>query len=612
MPNSIREMTRGASLPRISRRDFVNGLLVASGGFVTGLSAPSRALAVETGGQCGDILGGDSRVLRSGNLPAAFNVAHWLRDNRLKFETAAVSLAPGCDAYQGRFDIADDGGDFDVIVIGTGLAGLSAAFYLLQERPQTRILLLEANDYAGGNAARDAGPPLPVAASTAGAFCATPSGYLHPFYNEIGIDWSKHVITDPRVCYFFDENAPGVKPGYRGWLNDHSLLAPDSTEASPYSPRIIEDLNRTVRAWKYWASVAGGPDDPPDRSSPRYDYLSEMTLADYLTKELHCDPVVTDIYTNYTIDCMGGTAHRVSAHAAISFLSSEYGDKCFTYPGGTSQVASQLVRWLTDDSKARRQAAEIRLNAVALRIDTVDSPGRHDVGVTYFQDEKFHRATARAMIVATQSSSARRLVEHLVDDERKQAWGDFNTVPALVANVAVRSMAPFVESNLAYANYLWGSRYWSNFEVADWTTGNRHDPDRASVLTFYGGITSPPEEFTAERMKLLQTPFADYESSLREDLSRVMRGTKFDFDRDVSAIFVYRWGHSMILPTTRSLFGNVRGHDGRLDRSRAPRRIACAPLGPISFAGQYTEGSPSVESSIGSGHRAAGEVLRDL
>ena len=41
-------------------------------------------------------------------------------------------------------------------------------------------------------------------------------------------------------------------------------------------------------------------------------------------------------------------------------------------------------------------------------------------------------------------------------------------------------------------------------------------------------------------------------------------------------------------------------------------RTACHPLGPISFAGQHTEGSPSVESAIGSGHRAVGEVLARL
>lgn len=113
-------------------------------------------------------------------------------------------------------------------------------------------------------------------------------------------------------------------------------------------------------------------------------------------------------------------------------------------------------------------------------------------------------------------------------------------------------------------------------------------------------------------MKLLSTPFGDYEKSLKDDLSRVMRGTGFDFDRDVSAVFIYRWGHSMILPTTKSVFGNVHGPEGRLIRDKAPRRIACRPLGPISFAGQYTEGSPSVESGIASGHRVALELLARL
>jgi hypothetical protein len=77
-------------------------------------------------------------------------------------------------------------------------------------------------------------------------------------------------------------------------------------------------------------------------------------------------------------------------------------------------------------------------------------------------------------------------------------------------------------------------------------------------------------------------------------------------------MFVYRWGHSMILPTTTSIFGSARGANGQLDRSRAPRRIASRTLGPISFAGQHTEGTPSVESAVGSGHRAALEVLARL
>ena len=568
-----------------------------------------RAFAAQpAAGACDDMAGDDPRILRGGNLPAAFNVGHWMRDRRLTFKSGAVTVAPGCDAHAGTFEISDEAAEFDVIVVGAGLAGLSSAFYLLQKQPGTRILLLEANSYAGGNAARDEGAPLPVRASTAGAFCALPeAGFMRQLYKEIGIEGEKYKIHSPRTAYFFDENTPGVKQGYRSWQTEE-IFSPGKMKNPPYSQGVMNDLARSFEVFKNWANVDGGPDDPPDKSSPKYDYLSKMTLADYLTKELHCDPIVVEFYSNYTTDCMGGTAHSVNAHTAISFLSSEYAGACFAYPGGTSEIAARLAQWLTKPNRS----VNIRKDAVALRVDIKAAGPRQRASVTYFKDDKFYRATAKAAVVATQASSARRLIEHLCDAERKAAWDEFNTAPALVANVALRNMRPFVKLGLGYDNYLWGSQHWTNFEIADWTTENRENPIRASVLTFFGGITHPREEFPAERMKLLQTPFDDYENSLRHDLSRIMRGADFDFDRDVSAVFVYRWGHSMILPTTKSVFGDVRGAKGRLDRSKAPRRVACRPLGPISFAGQHTEGSPSLESAIGSGRRAAGELLTHL
>jgi spermidine dehydrogenase len=592
----------------MSRRDFLNGCLIASSGLAFGQTALSPAFAVGAGGICGDVVGDDPHFARGGNLPAAFNVGHWLRDRRLTFKRNAVTLAPGCDSDKGEFEIADDGGEFDVVIIGSGLAGLSAAFYLTHRYPGAQILILEANNYAGGNASSDRGAPLPVPASTAGAFATFPyTDWLYQIYKEIGIDWHNYEIDAPGDCYYFDEKTPGVRPGYRGWQIGFTTSL-GKLENPPYDQRIMDDLAKCVKVFTEWYERSGGPDDPPDRSNPAFDYLSEMTFADYLTKVLKCDPTVVDFYTSYTIDCMGGTPHYVSAYAVISFLSTEYAGKVFAPPGGTSEIATRLVQWLTKSNPGTGPAhpVDIRLNAVALRVDT--DPAASKPSVIYFKDEKFHRANAKAVIVATQASSARHLVAHLLDVERWAAWDQINTVPALMANVAVRSMEPFVELGLGYANHWWGSRHWANFEIADWATDDRNKPDRASVLTFYGAITVPPEEFAAERMRLLQTPFHEYEKSMRDDLARVMRGTNFDFDRDVSAIFVYRWGHSMILPSTKSIFGNVRDPHGRLDRSKAPRRVASRQLGPISFAGQHTEGSPSVESAIGSGYRVAREV----
>jgi hypothetical protein len=126
------------------------------------------------------------------------------------------------------------------------------------------------------------------------------------------------------------------------------------------------------------------------------------------------------------------------------------------------------------------------------------------------------------------------------------------------------------------------------------------------VLTFFGGNTAGPDELASERFKLLDTPFGDYEQSIRDDLARIMAGTAFDVERDVSAIYLYRWGHAMIMPVPGQLFGPGR------DRKASPRSAAAAPLGKISFAGQETEGTPSVECAMASGDRAAGEVVKHL
>ena len=355
-----------------------------------------RAFAAEpAAGVCDDMAGNAPRILRSGNLPAAFDVGHWMRDRRLTFTSGAVTVAPGCDAHAGRFEISDEAGEFDVIVVGAGLAGLSLAFSVFHMRPKTRILLLEANSFAGGNAARDEGAPLPVRAwnrLAPSARCQKPAscGSL----KEIGIEGEKYdKIRSPRTAYFFDENTPGVKQGYRGWQTEE-IFSPGKIENPPYNQKVMNDLARSFEVFKNWANVDGGPDDPPDKSSPEYDYLSQMTLADYLIKELHCDPIVVEFYSNYTTDCMGGTAHSVNAHTAISFLSSENSGACFAYPGGTSEIAARLEQWLTKPNRS----VKIRKDAVQLCESTSRAPGRSSgtASVTFFKDGKFHRATAKA------------------------------------------------------------------------------------------------------------------------------------------------------------------------------------------------------------------------
>ena len=113
-----------------------------------------------------------------------------------------------------------------------------------------------------------------------------------------------------------------------------------------------------------------------------------------------------------------------------------------------------------------------------------------------------------------------------------------------------------------------------------------------------------------ERIKLLTTPFSSYEDSLRADMNRVLAGRNFDFDRDVIAVYLYRWGHSMVYPKPGWPFSApIIAPNGQVTRVPSARFFARQQIGRISFGAQDVESSPANESAIGAGVRTSGEVL---
>jgi hypothetical protein len=85
-----------------------------------------------------------------------------------------------------------------------------------------------------------------------------------------------------------------------------------------------------------------------------------------------------------------------------------------------------------------------------------------------------------------------------------------------------------------------------------------------------------------ERIKLLTTPFSSYEDSLRSDMNRVLAGRNFDFDRDVVAVYLYRWGHSMVYPKPGWPFSApIIGSGGQVTRVPSPRFYARQQIGRL-------------------------------
>ncbi len=597
----------------ITRRDFINGTLIGAGSLLLGGCDPISLLSGSDRIDPKKLVQGgvnsDPRALFGGNLPGAFTIAHWMRDRRLVFGADKVEVkASTMDGIEGSFPIDPATETYDIIILGSGIAGLSTAFFLLQQKKDLKILILDANQSPGGNSAFDGSSEMPVISSTGTAYGVFPSDEgVQEIYRETGVDWEKNAVPSPFYSYFFDEQTPYVLPGTKKWVKD---VYGKGFSSMPYPAEVMRDLESSKTDLINWFNLEGSPTDPPDKSDLKYDYLDQISYHDYITKEKKWHPAVADFYTRYCVDALCSSTKYCSAYAAIDNIAAEF-FSIFAYPGGNSAIAHKFLNYLyTRDHKQQLKdvsnksldssanPVRVRQGGVAVRVNNTGKGPE----VIYTHNQTFHRAQAGSLVIATGMHSARHLIGHLLDEERAGAYANISMAPVPVCNVALRNAIPLVDLDLGYNQYWWGGKYFADFVTSDWVGANRQDRNRKTVLSFYGGNELPPEDMPAERMKLMHTPFSAYEASVREDLNRMFAATGFDFDRDVSGIHLYRWGHGMIYPKVGSLFG-------KSGRASAPRHIVRKPIGRIFFAGQDTEGTPSIESAIGSGRRAAREVL---
>jgi spermidine dehydrogenase len=121
----------------IARRDFLNGVAIAAGSIASGMvpGVVTEGLANEAAAQRNPY---PPRLtgLR-GSHPGSFEAAHKLRDGGLPVK------APGQTET------------YDLVIVGGGISGLSAAYFYRERNPSARILILDNHDDFGGHAKRN-------------------------------------------------------------------------------------------------------------------------------------------------------------------------------------------------------------------------------------------------------------------------------------------------------------------------------------------------------------------------------------------------------------------------------------------------------------------------
>src|ERR1700742_628569 len=135
----MNDKTLGMDRP-IARRDFLNGVAVTAGAAMLG--GPALADKTRADATSQDQAGyyPPTRTGMRGSHPGSFEAAHAVRDGTLKVPA-------------GRLE--GDEEHYDLIVVGGGISGLSAAYFFRERKPDAKILILDNHDDFGGHAKRN-------------------------------------------------------------------------------------------------------------------------------------------------------------------------------------------------------------------------------------------------------------------------------------------------------------------------------------------------------------------------------------------------------------------------------------------------------------------------
>ncbi len=623
----------------ISRRDFLNGVSIAVGTSLLGnswlnaLGVPDSSFSPEKDSAYYP----PAKTGMRGSHDGSWEVAHALRDGDTKNWAAPV----------------EDGESYDLVVVGAGISGLSAAyFYRKFAGPNSRILLLDNHDDFGGHAKRNefqAGKRLLLgyggtqSIEAPGNYSKISSGLL----KELGIEVQRfHKYYDEKLfssmklteAVFFDKETFGVdrlvpQKGLHYFGLDFTL---ENVDAIPISDAARKDLIRLQHA-----RVDYLPDLSPEKKKTK---LIQTSYKDFLLQNVKVDPEVVKVFQTSTHDlyCVGVDAVSAydcaregfpgfkgmtlpKSHEENAELDEPY---IFHFPDGNASIARMLVRTLVpgvlaghsmedivtaranyarlDDASSR---IRIRLNSTAVKVKHSGDPANaKEVEVTYVRGGEARRVRAANCILACYNMIIPYLCPEMTR-QQKDALAYGVKMPLVYTNVQIANWKAFQKLGIS-AIYAPGS-YFSNITL-DFpvSMGDYHYPSSPEESCLLHLLRTPCEpgldckdQYRAGRYELVTTKFETFERNLRDELGRALGDGGFDSARDIQAITVNRWPHGYSYEYNE-LFEPLHRPE-----SERPCVIGRKPFGRIKIANADASGLAYTNTAIDQAHRAVREIV---
>ena len=440
-----------------NRRDFIK--YVVAGSIASGCPVDQALLAEPGGAARGPMVEGEH-----------FSVCHQVRDGHSFPKPDATKKA-------------------DVVIVGGGVAGLSAAYFLKDKD----WLLLEKEEHFGGNAHQE---------EYEGQIFGTGSAYGYRgdqgdlLAKEIGLDLPLVNMPDPVI--------------------DNGRFAPDIWRSGinelPYTKDVIASFK------KYRDDIM------------KIDFKKNAAELDAQPFTKYLDPYVPEIrrlWDAYGPSNWGAFSEDTSALIGIAdtqYLIEGIDDQRVILPGGLGCITHKLVEVLKPHFGERMLSDATVVGVV---------PDKDEVRVTYAQGDKTTTVAAKVVLMCTAKFITSRIVTGL-PNEQKQAMRRMRYAPYPMINIIFDK--PVYRKG--YDNWCPGKSF-TDFIVADWTIRNNpgYKP-KYNILTFY----TPLRE--SERSLLLNE---DDCKALAAKVLKDFQGLLPEFNVDPVEVRLYRRGHPMFM-----------------------------------------------------------------
>jgi len=635
---------------KITRRDFINGTLMAAGASML----PFRA----TGQSVLDILGPvDYPPARTG-----------LRGDHEGSYTNAHSRALAKKSNWGPSTKLNE--EYDLIVVGGGISGLSAAFLYQQEHGKDKkVLVLDNHDDFGGQCARNEhtlgdNTRLIFGGSQTIVSPHAQSETVLKLFKDLDIDLDKlksaydvdfYKRNHLKAVTYFNKRKFGedkvVKhpfcyyPSFVEGLPRPMLSYEEAVKQTPLSAKGKEQLLRVLKGGVHVLKV-------PQKALEQY--ISTHSYFDYLKTTLGVDdPGVLEMARNSCVDNSGPGADIATIEEALSTgglgldpatLKDVMGEKKFEnyinrhgfimvdgdpyvhhFPDGNASIPRLLVKKMIPNVGEADSAEDIVLskfdyseldkssNIVRIRLNSTVVTVKHDgdpnsssdVFVNYINDNKSYQVKGKGVVM----SCYNMMIPHIVPDlpkEQVAALRRSMRLPLHYTTVGLKNWRAMKEMGigLAMSPGNMHQMVMMDYPVSMGGYNFTRTPDDPCAILMVGcpfgeTVGDPPkEQFREARYRMLGLQFKDYEKEIREHLSGMLPKGLFEFDRDVESITVNRWAHGYIYRGS-ALFDPDMPEMARIGRQ---------PFGRIAIANIDSALSSYIHVAIDQAWRAVKEL----